>query len=48
MNFLKFGTKNKILQNLGTKIIFEPKQNFNRIGSFLLINLWLIPSLVSF
>ena len=47
MNFLKLKDKNKIHTIFGEKKYFSQKK-INRIGIFLLINLWLIPSLISF
>ena len=47
MNFLKLRDEKKIYTIFGGKKHFSQKK-FNRIGIFLLINLWLIPSLISF
>ena len=47
MNFLYFKEEKKIHVKFRDKKNFSQKK-FNRIGSFLLINLLIIPSLISF
>ena len=47
MNFLKLKDEKQNSYNIWGKKYFSQKK-INRIGIFLLINLWLIPSLISF